>query len=63
MLKGFSHKEIAALRGTTETTARQQATSAYQKPGPGGRAAFCAYFLEDLLLPIAPDAGSTHVEH
>ncbi len=63
MLKGFSHKEIAALRGTTETTARQQATSAYQKAGLGGRAAFCAYFLEDLLVPGAVETGSARVEH
>lgn len=49
MLKGFSHKEIAALRGTSEATVRQQARSAYQKSGMNGRAAFCAFFLEDLL--------------
>ena len=49
MLKGFSHKEIAALRGTSEATIRQQARSAYQKSGMNGRAAFCAFFLEDLL--------------
>jgi DNA-binding NarL/FixJ family response regulator len=49
MLKGFSHKEIAALRGTSEATARQQARAVYQKSGMNGRAAFCAYFLEDLL--------------
>jgi DNA-binding CsgD family transcriptional regulator len=49
MLKGFSHKEIGALRGTSEATVRQQARAAYQKSGMNGRAAFCAYFLEDLL--------------
>ena len=31
MLKGFSHKEIAALRDTTEATVRQQARAIYQK--------------------------------
>ncbi len=33
MLKGFSHKEIAAPRGTTEATVRQQARAIYQKAG------------------------------
>lgn len=49
MLKGFVHKEIAALRGTTEATVRHQARSIYQKTGVEGRAGFCAFFLEDLL--------------
>jgi len=49
MLKGFSHREIAALRGTTEATVRHQARVVYQKSGMPGRSAFCAYFLEDLL--------------
>jgi DNA-binding CsgD family transcriptional regulator len=51
MLKGFSHKEIAALRNTSEATVRQQARSTYEKSGLNGRASFCAYFLEDLLPP------------
>ncbi len=49
MLKGFSHKEIAALRGTTDPTVRHQATTIYQKAGVESRTAFCAFFLEDLL--------------
>jgi DNA-binding CsgD family transcriptional regulator len=49
MLKGFSHKEIAALRGTSEATVRQQARSTYEKSGLKGRAPFCAFFLEDIL--------------
>jgi DNA-binding NarL/FixJ family response regulator len=49
MLKGFSHRELAGLRGTTEATARHQAQSIYQKSSLPGRSAFCAYFLEDLL--------------
>lgn len=49
MLKGFSHREIAGLRGTTEATVRHQARAAYQKSNMPGRTAFCAYFLEDLL--------------
>lgn len=53
MLKGFGHKEIAAFRGTSEATVRQQARSVYQKSGLTGRPAFCAFFLEDLLPPAA----------
>ncbi len=53
MLKGFSHKEIAALRGTTEATVRHQAKTIYNKAGVASRTAFCAFFLEDLLP--APD--------
>lgn len=49
MLKGFSHREIAGLRGTTEATVRHQARATYQKSNLPGRAAFCAFFLEDLL--------------
>jgi DNA-binding NarL/FixJ family response regulator len=49
MLKGFSHRELAALRGTTEATVRHQAQSIYQKSALPGRSAFCAFFLEDLL--------------
>ncbi|MEM9585354.1 MAG: LuxR C-terminal-related transcriptional regulator [Pseudomonadota bacterium] len=52
LLKGFSLKEIAELRGISERTARQQATSVYGKSGLNGRAALSAFFLEDLLLPI-----------
>ncbi len=54
MLKGFSHREIAGLRGTTEATVRHQARAAYQKSGLPGRSAFCAYFLEDLLPTREP---------
>lgn len=49
MLKGFSHREIGGLRGTTEATVRHQARATYQKSSLPGRSAFCAYFLEDLL--------------
>lgn len=53
MLKGFSHREVAGLRGTTEATVRHQARAIYQKSALPGRSAFCAYFLEDLLPPKA----------
>ena len=51
MIKGLSHKEIAELRGTAEATVRQHARTVYQKSGLPGKAAFSAYFLEDLLPP------------
>lgn len=49
LLKGFSLKEIALLRGTSERTIRQQASSVYQKAKVSGRHAFSAWFIEDLL--------------
>jgi DNA-binding CsgD family transcriptional regulator len=51
LLKGLSHKEIAAARGTSERTAREQARAVYAKAGLAGRAELSAFFLEDLLLP------------
>lgn len=50
LLKGLSHKEVAAARGTTERTARQQAATVYAKSGLAGRAELASYFL-DALLP------------
>jgi len=51
LLKGLSHKEIAALRDTSERTIRQQSQAIYGKSNLSGRAALSAFFLEDLLLP------------
>jgi DNA-binding CsgD family transcriptional regulator len=51
MLKGLSHKEIAAVRGTSDATVRHQAKAIYQKADVAGRTAFCSFFLEDLLPP------------
>jgi len=51
LLKGLSHKEIAAIRSTAERTTRQQALAIYEKSGLGGRAELSAFFLEDLLSP------------
>lgn len=51
LLKGFSLKEIAQLRGTTERTARTQSASVYAKAGLENRSQLAAFFLEDLLLP------------
>ncbi|MGH8186837.1 MAG: helix-turn-helix transcriptional regulator [Steroidobacteraceae bacterium] len=55
LLKGFSHKEAAELRGRAERTIRQQALAVYRKAKLSGRASLAAYFLEDLLLPSSTD--------
>ena len=49
LLKGFSLKEIAVIRGTGEPTVRQQAAQIYTKANLSGRAELSAFFLEDLL--------------
>ena len=51
LLKGRSHKEIAAGTGRSERTVRQHAVAAYGKAGVGGRAELAAFFLGDLALP------------
>ena len=51
LLKGLSHKEIAAIRRTTERTAREQARALYRKSTLPGRSALSSFFLEDLLPP------------
>ncbi len=51
LLKGLSFKEIAAVRQTTERTAREQARKVYKKSGVAGRAELSAWFIEDLLPP------------
>lgn len=53
LLKGLSHKEVAAARSTSETTIRQQALAIYRKSGLRNRSELSAFFLEDLLLPVA----------
>jgi DNA-binding CsgD family transcriptional regulator len=53
LLKGLTHKEIAEARSTSETTIRQQALAVYRKSGLRGRTELSAFFLEDLLLPVA----------
>jgi DNA-binding CsgD family transcriptional regulator len=54
LLKGFSHKEAAALSGRSERTVRQHAVSVYRKSGLAGRAELAAFFFEDMLLPGEP---------
>jgi DNA-binding CsgD family transcriptional regulator len=51
LLKGLSHREVAAIRKTTEPTVRQQALAIYRKAGLRNRSDLSAFFLEDLLLP------------
>jgi DNA-binding NarL/FixJ family response regulator len=51
LLKGLGLKEIAAMRGTSERTVREQARAVYRKAGVANRASLSAFFLEDLLLP------------
>lgn len=51
LIKGHSLKDIAALRNTSEQTARKQALSIYEKSGLSGRAELAAFFLEDFLAP------------
>ena len=51
LLKGYEHKEIAALTARSERTVRQHAGAIYEKAGISGRAALAAYFLHDLMLP------------
>jgi DNA-binding CsgD family transcriptional regulator len=64
LLRGLSHKEIANLRKTGETTVRQQAQALYRKSGLSGRNELSAFFLDDLvtaaLAPI-PDAVQARV--
>ncbi|WP_290946993.1 LuxR C-terminal-related transcriptional regulator [Hyphomonas sp.] len=52
MLKGFSHKEIARLRGSSSATVRQQASSIYEKSRLPNRSEFVAYFLDAMLTPV-----------
>jgi len=51
VLKGFSYKEIADVRQTTERTVRNQALALYRKAGVANRAEMAAFFIEDLLEP------------
>lgn len=53
LLKGYSHKEIARLTERSDRTVRQHAVDIYRKSGMSGRAELSAFFLEDMLLPIA----------
>jgi DNA-binding NarL/FixJ family response regulator len=59
LLKGFTNKEIARTRNTSEHTIKQQASAVYRKSGLKTRAEISAFFLGDLLparldSPVAP---------
>lgn len=58
LLKGKSHREIAAICSRTEGTVRQHAVSVYHKAGVNGRAEFVAYFLQDVIMPELIEASS-----
>lgn len=57
LLKGYGHREIAALQEKSERTVRQHAVAVYRKSGLSGRAELSAFFLEDLLLPSNTASG------
>ena len=58
LLKGLSLKDIAAVRRTTEKTARVQSSAVYAKSGLGGRSELSAFFLEELLPPATVRAST-----
>ncbi len=51
LIKGFSSREIAEVRKTSEKTVRVQTSSIYKKANLANRNELAAFFLEDLLLP------------
>ncbi|MEX0891922.1 MAG: helix-turn-helix transcriptional regulator [Gemmatimonadota bacterium] len=53
LLKGYSHKAIARRTDRGDQTVRQHATSVYRKASVRGRAELAAFFLDDLMLPVA----------
>ncbi len=57
LLKGMSHKEVAALRSVGAATVRQQSTAIYRKAGVSGRHDLSAFFLEDLLSPRSNESS------
>ena len=60
LLKGFSVKEIAEARGTSDNTTRAQTGAVYAKAGVNGRTELSAFFLEDLLVPASGKNESSH---
>lgn len=57
LLKGLSHKQVAAIRQVGEATVRQQSRAIYQKAGVDGRHDLAAFFLEGLLAPPGDEAS------
>lgn len=58
ILRGRSHKQIAADTGRSERTVRQHAAAAYRKAGLGSRAELAGYFLIGLPFPTAGRRGT-----
>jgi DNA-binding CsgD family transcriptional regulator len=50
VIKGFSTRETAELRGTSEGTIKSQCNAIYRKVGVTGRAQLLSLIVEDLLL-------------
>ena len=59
LLKGFSAKEIADIRGSSVKTISQQCSDIYSKSGLSNRAELAAFFLEDLFLPPTASSRTT----
>jgi len=56
LLKGLPMKEIARLRGASETTVRKQARAIYSKAGLDGRSDLAAHILDRCLVPAGSPA-------
>jgi DNA-binding NarL/FixJ family response regulator len=61
ILKGCSHKQIAELRQSSDSTVRQQAQAIYRKSGLENRSELAAYFLDAILHSSTDD--NTAVEN
>lgn len=49
LLKGFTLREVATFRSTTEATVRQQSIQIYQKAHVEGRHQLAGYFISGLM--------------
>lgn len=58
LLKGHSHKAIAARTERSAQTVRSHAAAVYAKAGLSGRAQLSAFFLEDIDLPSRASANA-----
>ncbi len=59
VIKGFSTRESAELRGTSEGTIKSQCNAIYRKVGVTGRAQLLSLLVEDLLLDTAAPKAQT----
>ena len=58
ILKGCSHKQIADLRKSSDSTVRQQAQAIYRKSGLENRSELAAYFLDAILYTPPGETAS-----